>query len=176
MHPGSERGRSRRSSRHSGFKDASQGISVSGPSSHDRKSVFRHGGPTARENTHRHIHTHHLRHRHCCQHTCALFFPAGNIKVTLVIYVTSLRSAGQQSAVFQRVSPLSEKRRGTSIHQALICPRIILHRCTGSVINNSIFTTLSGFFMFSHGTRRGFRTAVCKHVDQNLQPRVECSS
>lgn len=109
-------------------------------------------------------------------HLRVLFSPAENIKVTLVIYVASLRSAGQQSAVFQRVSPLSEKGRGTSIHHALICPRIILHRCMGSVKNNSIFTTLSGFIKFSHSTRRGFKTAVCKHVDQNIQPRVDCSS
>lgn len=42
----------------SGFKDVSQGLSVSWPSSHDRKSAFRHGGPTPTENMHTHHHHH----------------------------------------------------------------------------------------------------------------------
>ena len=40
------------------FKDASQRLSVSWPSSHDRKSAFRLGGPTPTE----HMHTHHRHH------------------------------------------------------------------------------------------------------------------
>lgn len=66
----------------------------------------------------------------------------------------------QQSAVFRRVSPLSENWTGTSAHHALICPRIIPYRCTGSVTYSSIFTTLSRFINFSHGTSSRLRTAV----------------
>lgn len=40
----------------SGFKDVSQGLCVSWPSSHDRKSAFRHGGPILLQKT---LNTHH---------------------------------------------------------------------------------------------------------------------
>lgn len=154
-------GRSRRISRLSGFKDVSQGLSVSWPSSHDRKSVFSHGGPTATENT-----PHHTTSTTTTSpaHLHVLFPPQRILKwhSWFTLHHWDHHKQKQQSAVFHRVSPLSENWTGTSAHHALICPRIIPYRCTGSVIYSSIFTTLSRFINFSHGTSSRLRTAVCR--------------
>lgn len=72
------------------------------PSSHDRKSAFKHGGPTPTEN----MYTHHARSRPCEEF----------IEMTALIYIPELRQS-QQSALFP---PKHHLRQKTELGSALL--------------------------------------------------------